>query len=165
MRVKQMHVLTSGIWRGDPLIAAHPDDEVIGASTLIPRLSNLTIVHVTDGAPENLKDAQEHGFDCCEAYSRARRDELLAALHAAGATDVRLVELGVKDQKSAYNLIDVTSRLLPLVEEAEQVITHPYEGGHPTTALRICGAGGCCRHANKAKLMEFTCITRLYPAC
>ena len=51
MRVLQMHVLTSGICARTLLIAAHPDDEVIGASTLIPRLSNLTIVHVTDGRP------------------------------------------------------------------------------------------------------------------
>lgn len=139
------------------LIAAHPDDEVIGASTLMPRLSNLTIVHVTDGAPENLKDAQEHGFDCCEAYSRARRDELLAALHAAGAPDVRLVELGVKDQKSAYNLVDLTARLLPLVEEAEQVMTHPYEGGHPDhDACAFAARAAVQQSASGAKLLEFT---------
>jgi LmbE family N-acetylglucosaminyl deacetylase len=139
------------------LIAAHPDDEVIGASTLIPQLSNLTIVHATDGAPENLKDAREHGFDCCEAYSRARREELLAALQAAGAADVRLVELGVKDQKSAYHLVDLTARLLPLIEEADQVLTHPYEGGHPDhDACAFAARAALQNSASKAKLVEFT---------
>lgn len=139
------------------LIAAHPDDEVIGASTLIPRLSNLTIVHATDGAPENLKDALENGFDCCEAYSRARREELMAALEAAGATDIRLVELGVKDQTSAYHLVDLTARLLPLIAGAEQVLTHPYEGGHPDHDACAFAARAALQHStSNAQLLEFT---------
>ena len=47
--------------------------------------------------------------------------------------------------------------LLPLVEEAEQVITHPYEGGHPDHDACAFAARAAVRHsANKAKLMEFT---------
>jgi hypothetical protein len=41
------------------LIAAHPDDEVIGATSVL--LSNLavTILHTTDGAPADSPDAQD----------------------------------------------------------------------------------------------------------
>jgi hypothetical protein len=37
------------------LVAAHPDDEVMGAGAQLPHLSGIRIIHVTDDAPRNLR--------------------------------------------------------------------------------------------------------------
>lgn len=66
------------------VVGAHPDDETIGAGAQLARLRRLTLVHVTDGAPRNGRDAAAAGFADPRAYAEARRAELDAAL-AAGA--------------------------------------------------------------------------------
>jgi hypothetical protein len=50
------------------LIAAHPDDETIGAGGSLHLFANLTIVLTTHGAPRNLDYARRNGFDDNEAY-------------------------------------------------------------------------------------------------
>ena len=62
------------------LVAAHPDDEMLGASWLLSRLPDCHIVHVTDGAPRDpaLRAPQTPGSR--EAYARLREKESFAAL-------------------------------------------------------------------------------------
>src|SRR3989442_14000344 len=63
------------------VIVAHPADEVVGAGCLISKLVDVTVLHVTDGAP--IQDAEAAGFkDRCQ-YAQARRQECLAALEIA----------------------------------------------------------------------------------
>ncbi|MDF2780993.1 MAG: LmbE family protein, partial [Geminicoccaceae bacterium] len=57
------------------IVAAHPDDEVIGASTLLMRIPELRLLHVTDGAPRDLRDAQAAGFAGWQDYAQARDTE------------------------------------------------------------------------------------------
>src|SRR5512133_2737573 len=67
------------------VVAAHPDDEVIGIGGQLARLGpRVHVLHVTDGAPRDMHDARVHGFDTRDAYADARRRELLAALADAG---------------------------------------------------------------------------------
>jgi LmbE family N-acetylglucosaminyl deacetylase len=113
------------------LVVAHPDDETLGCGALLSRLSDLTIVHVTDGAPRRGEDAARAGFSTPEAYAEARRSEVRNALLAGEAGTARLVTLGVADQGAAFDLVEITSRLLPLLSEADVVLTHAFEGGHP----------------------------------
>ena len=114
------------------IVVAHPDDETIGAGAMLPLFRRLVLVHVTDGAPRNLADANAHGFDSAPAYATARQAELDAALRVAGVSPVR-VALGAPDQGASDALAPLTSALQDVLTRhgVAVVLTHPYEGGHP----------------------------------
>lgn len=115
------------------VVAAHPDDETLGAGMLLGRYRNLAIVHVTDGAPRNMEDAHRYGFDTPEAYAQQRRRELTAALAVLGASHAELVALGVPDQQTTANARSIIQQLRAVIARfgPSIVLTHPYEGGHP----------------------------------
>lgn len=113
------------------VIVAHPDDEVVGAGCLISKLVDVTILHVTDGAPP--EDAKAAGFKERSEYARARRNECLAALAIAHVPEDRVVEFAVTDHYAAHCLADLTKKIAAFLQqtEADIVVTHPYEGAHP----------------------------------
>jgi LmbE family N-acetylglucosaminyl deacetylase len=115
------------------LIVAHPDDEVLAIGAQLPRLRQLWIAHVTDGAPRNLQDAQAAGFSTRRAYAQARRAELKAALGVAGLSFRRTIRLDWVDQEATSHLLELTAQLEKLLRELKPdvVLTHAYEGGHP----------------------------------
>lgn len=115
------------------LVVAHPDDETLAIGGQLPRLDGITIVHVTDGAPPDLRDAQAKGFATAEDYAAARRGELARAMALAGIDDTQRVSLDVPDQGAARAMVAIADRLASLFTERriEAVLTHAYEGGHP----------------------------------
>ena len=131
------------------LVAAHPDDETIGAGASLALFERLLLVHVTDGAPADLADARRAGFATRAAYASRRRQELRAAL-AAGGVSAELLELGVGDQAASLDMAALARRLRGILAQrgVRVVITHPYEGGHPdhdATAFAVQAAGGAER--------------------
>lgn len=132
------------------IIAAHQDDETVGAGARLCSLTDAWIVHVTDGAPANPAVAQRYGFDTREAYAAARREELHAALDVAGVLPEHRLCLGYVDGEASLRMVDLVLRLTDLIDniEPDVVITHPYEGGHTdhdATAFAVHLACGLLR--------------------
>jgi LmbE family N-acetylglucosaminyl deacetylase len=128
------------------IVAAHPDDAVVGAAARLPRLSGrCRFVHVTDGAPRDMTEAIMSGFNSRASYARARRAELHMALARAGFAADSCFDLGVTGQEAVNHLSEVALALVTLLERqpVDVVVTHPYEGGHPdhdATALAVHAA-------------------------
>lgn len=114
------------------LVAAHPDDEVIGAGASLRLFRRLLLVHVTDGAPANGEDARAAGFATPAAYAGQRRRELYAALRLGGASPA-LAALGAQDQAASARMGELAEALVRLLRAhgTRVVVAHPYEGGHP----------------------------------
>lgn len=113
------------------LIAAHPDDEILGLGGQLNGIPRLHLIHVTDGAPRDLADARRAGFESAGAYARARARELDRALEAAQASPARRRALGVPDREALAHLAELCAALDEELRSAAAVITHPYEGGYP----------------------------------
>lgn len=115
------------------VIVAHPADEVVGAGCLISKLVDVTVLHVTDGAPPDMQDAKAAGFDALADYARARRKECLAALAIANVPEDRVVDLKITDQHASTCLADLTKKIATFLQQSapDIVVTHPYEGAHP----------------------------------
>jgi len=127
------------------VVVAHPDDETIAIGGQLARMRGVKIVHVTDGAPADMKDAEANGFSRREDYAAARRRELEAAVAIAGIGPEACHLIGVADQSSAYHLAEIASRLADLFEKQGigTVFTHALEGGHPdhdSTAFAVRAA-------------------------
>lgn len=115
------------------VIVAHPADEVVGAGCLISKLVDVTVLHVTDGAPCDMEDGKAAGFKEREEYAEARRQECISALAIANVPKDRIVDFEVADQCASNCLADLTKRITMFLQQsgANIVVTHPYEGGHP----------------------------------
>lgn len=113
------------------VVAAHPDDETLGASGLVQRLHErgvaVSLVIATDG---------EAAFPDASAAQRAelarrRRCELYESLHAQGLGAVAVHWLGLPDSKLADRRQDVASALAEQLAGADLVVA-PWSGDlHP----------------------------------
>jgi LmbE family N-acetylglucosaminyl deacetylase len=115
------------------VIVAHPADEVVGAGCLISKLADVSILHVTDGAPRDMQDAKAAGFKGRSEYAQARKLECLSALALANVPKDRVIDLEVTDQCAPHYLADLTKKITAFLQRSSTdiVVTHPYEGAHP----------------------------------
>jgi LmbE family N-acetylglucosaminyl deacetylase len=90
------------------VIVAHPADEVVGAGCLISKLVDVTVLHITDGAPRDMEDANAAGFKKRSEYAEAIKQECLSALAIANVPEDRVVDF--KSWTSARRITSPTSR-------------------------------------------------------
>lgn len=122
-----------GDCRSVAVIAAHPDDEIIGVGGHLALWKGVRILYVTDGAPRDMRDAVAAGCAEREAYAEMRHQEARAALAEAGISDEQVHELGFVDQDASLHLFELSLAVARFLKKFSlaAVITHPYEGGHP----------------------------------
>lgn len=134
------------------ILAAHPDDEVIGAGAQFPLIgARLTIAHVTRGAPRSQPDG--------EVCALARYEESLTAAAHAGIAHSQFHQLDFVDQEAALNLEALSNAVASLINELapDIVLTHPYEGGHPDhDAAAFAAHAAVAAAGRKPALWEFT---------
>jgi LmbE family N-acetylglucosaminyl deacetylase/SAM-dependent methyltransferase len=120
------------------VLAAHPDDETLGAGSLIAQLVRhgraVTVVVVTDGAashPDSTSTPAESLRELRLAEARAALDELGAAGDGGGA-EIELVALGVADGALREAADDVRRQLSDLLAARQPVlVVAPWRGdGH-----------------------------------
>jgi LmbE family N-acetylglucosaminyl deacetylase len=99
-------------WASAVVVAAHPDDEVLGIGGTIAMLAatgaRLRLVAVTDG--EN----SHHGQGDPAALARRRVAETSAALRVLGACDVEVIRLGMPDSGLVWHEDELTAALSEL---------------------------------------------------
>lgn len=144
------------------VIAAHPDDEVIGAGGVLRYLKKAHFYHVTDGSPRKGMDAMNAGCTSREAYARVRCEELLQALKHAGFGPEDCSRIGMIDQEVSFNMAGLAWRIADIIEEwrPDVVFTHPFEGGHPDHDATAFAVSKACVLAKKKtgsvpKIIEF----------
>lgn len=115
------------------LLAAHPDDETIGASTILTRLPDVTVVFLTDGAPRDPKFWSPDARGSRDDYARLRWQEAISALSLAEIPPGRIVCLGAVDQDAIFAVPALVAWFSALLHQLRPdiLLTHPYEGGHP----------------------------------
>lgn len=130
-RLADPHAVLDG--RRLAVVVAHPDDETIGVGGQLARLLGVTVVHVTDGAPRDLRDAFSAGLVTRQAYAEARRQEAEWAMALAGIPRDRLFSFDIVDQEASLQLVTLAARIARFLEDEKitAVLTHAYEGGHP----------------------------------
>lgn len=111
-------------WRSAVIVAAHPDDEVLGAGGTMALLAaagaRLRLVAVTDG------EASHPGADP-EVIARARAAESAAALGRLGVRDIEVIRLGLPDTGLAVRAGELAGALGELCAGFE-VCLAPWEG-------------------------------------
>jgi LmbE family N-acetylglucosaminyl deacetylase len=110
------------------VVAAHPDDESIGASSVLG-LDDVVVIHMTNGAPRDARWWTGAAADR-ESYRRIRDGEAERALRRVG---VSRIALDFDDQEVVYQLDAVVDALAGALARVapDLIITHAYEGGHP----------------------------------
>lgn len=142
------------------LLAAHQDDETIGASALLGRLPGFTVVYLTDGAPHDPRLRSPHVSGSREFYAKVRAEEAAAALALVRIPTSSIILLGGTDQEAIHQLEGLLQGFTAVLREIRPafVITHPYEGGHPDhdTAALIARLAMREMRANAPHLLEMT---------
>jgi LmbE family N-acetylglucosaminyl deacetylase len=123
------------------IVAAHPDDEVIGAAALLSRLHCVDVLYVTDGAPRN---GRFPGFTNRLEYAATRRRESAAVLEILGNKSTGRW-LGIPDQEVTTLIADFAQQLVDILVNYHIVVTHAYEGGHPDHDATALSVQAACR--------------------
>jgi LmbE family N-acetylglucosaminyl deacetylase len=149
------------------LVAAHPDDETIGAGGHLPLMPGIILLTVTDGSPVKATDMRGAGCASRMEYATLRRREMVAAVALAGVAEAQLQCFGIGDQQVSLEMAGLAYRLADWLRDKSirLVLTHPYEMGHPdhdAVALSVHAAAALIARDGELqpRLVEFTSYHR-----
>jgi LmbE family N-acetylglucosaminyl deacetylase len=129
------------------IVAAHPDDEVLGAGGLISALAaagaRLRLVAITDGEGSHLGHADP------VALARRRVAESAGALRALGADGTEVIRLGLPDSGLTDHEGQLITRLAPLVAGFDVCLAPWVRDMHPDHET----AGRAARRASRAPVL------------
>ena len=143
------------------VLAAHPDDETIGASSLLARFPSSAVIYLTDGAPRDSRLWSPEFCGTRDEYAARRRSEAERALEIAGLPAGQIHWLGAIDQEAIFGAKELARRLADVVAKIkpDMLMTHPYEGGHPdhdSAAFIACLATASMGQEQSPLLVEMT---------
>jgi LmbE family N-acetylglucosaminyl deacetylase len=135
--------------RSAVVVAAHPDDEVLGAGGLISMLAasraRLRLVAVTDG------ERSHRGHASPAALARRRTAETSAALRALGARAAEVVRLQLPDSHLAAREGELIAALQPLLAGFDLCLAPWDRDMHPDHEA----AGRAARQAGAGRLYHY----------
>jgi LmbE family N-acetylglucosaminyl deacetylase len=173
MRQASYKSLPTGLldpWLRVAVLAAHPDDEAIGASVLLARCESPLVIFLTDGAPHDSRLWPPDFKGSRIEYAELRRREARRALSWAGVSPEQVCWLGAADQDAIFSASELAARLSQVLEQASLavLVSHPYEGGHPdhdTAALIAQLVRVRLRRRNPPALLEMTSYHARHGRC
>ena len=131
------------------VVAAHPDDEVLGAGGLISMMAaaraRLRLVAVTDG------ERSHQGHAAPAALARRRTAETAAALRALGVRAAEVVRLQMPDSRLAAREDELAGSLAALVAGFDLCLAPWDHDMHPDHEA----AGRAARRANPGQLYHY----------
>jgi LmbE family N-acetylglucosaminyl deacetylase len=115
------------------VLAAHPDDETIGASAILSRNPNVFVVFLTDGAPRDAQFRSPHVSGSRDLYACVRAEEAASALSLVNVSPEHMLFLSGVDQEACHQMRLLIEEFCGVVKDfkPDAIVTHPYEGGHP----------------------------------
>jgi len=140
-------VLDVTAWTSAVILAAHPDDEVLGAGGIVCLLAaagaRLRLIAVSDG------EASHPGCRDVGALTRRRAQERVAALRKLGAADAEVIRLGLPDTGLAGREDELASAVRDLAGGFAACLA-PWEGDvhadHEAVGRAARQAGSPCYH-------------------
>jgi N-acetylglucosamine malate deacetylase 1 len=134
------------------VLAPHPDDEVLGCTSVLTDHDAVVVVHVTAGVPPSVE-----GADAAVLRS-AREEEARNACRVLDGHVERFVTLDARDQElwcRAREVADALATLLPTLD-CDAVYLPAFQAGHPDhDGLYV--AGQLTRSALGASHLGWTC--------
>ena len=128
------------------VIAAHPDDECLGAATLLAGLGRRAVLHLTDGVPRERRYWPARAPHSASAYACQRRAEALRALSLVGVAADDVHDIGLVALELCYDLADIARALARRIDALSpgRIVTHAYEGGHPDHDAAAFAVAAAC---------------------